>query len=750
MKHVLLIISCIIFSHRAIYADVEHTFTISFSLDDFNITYNDNLVSVEPKLLAYTYPDDPLAPALPFKTIEVINDYSMKTSFVTPQFELKQIASCVQINAMGTPQTSNEVSNSNETSPIASQSQIRAVELVNNYSIQNGVSFATISANPFLYDYDTRTLYFISNLTITVTQTRVEGFNPTNTIIRVDRFNANGRLNQEALAMYHQHELSARPLGETTNDQFDYLIITADSLVCAFNELVRWKNQKGIRTRIVSTTEIFNSPGEYIRPEDKIKTYIKDCYNDHGIKYVLLGGNSSIIPAVYVYHPLHLLERLVPSDLYYGCFDNDFYWDANGNGILGERHDNLDLEPEVIISRFPVKDNNGVTTLVKKILFYEKTPPQTDFVMTMGLAGTKLHNYDETQNKCDAQIYSDNNYNSMVKPYWPGNVINVFYDGQNSDYSFTKENLIKLLNGDFHNNDGPHIVYIGTHGGFNCWECFNPDPGYSLYTHNTVSDQVNINPTIILTSACHTNCFDKIDNNCLSTYFLIAKFGALAYIGSTREGYSDSSRAYENFFYNNLFNKDINGYTTNIGYLHQTAIHEAFSGKYNVYGGCSRYSACSITLMGDPETPIYTEDPAELNELIKIDKTETEYKVSIINDDTEDLSITISDGKIIPTYFYHYQNKTEISIPILDEIFILTVSGRNKIPYIYEPTTFSNLFIHDRDIDISKEYWADNVIIGSNVTVKSGVKLIIHAKNSIKMLDNVKAEEGATIQIGFN
>lgn len=146
MKRIPLLILFIICGITATHADVEHTFTIDFNLDDFNITYDGDLVRVEPKSIEYNYPDNHLAPALPFKAIDIINDFSMQTTAVTPQYTLEHIASGVQINAMGLPLTTDQVADQNEPAPIATQSQMKAVELFNGCAIQNGVSFATFAA----------------------------------------------------------------------------------------------------------------------------------------------------------------------------------------------------------------------------------------------------------------------------------------------------------------------------------------------------------------------------------------------------------------------------------------------------------------------------------------------------------------------------------------------------------------------------------------------------------------------------
>lgn len=542
---------------------------------------------------------------------------------------------------------------------------------------------------------------------------------------------------------------------------FDYLIITHDSLVNAFDELVRWKNQKGVRTRVAPLSEVYSKHQQYGRPEANIKLYIKDCYKNHNIKYVLLGADHPIIPAVGIFHDIEssgYTDSIAPSDLYYACFDNDILWDKNGNGRLAEPDDDIDIYPEVIISRIPARNKLEVNSMVKKILYYERNPPQTNYVKSIAMCGNILTQADYQTGKCDALIMSENNYYKNIRPYWDGNIITMFHDGFKSQYAFTNDNILKLFNGEMHNNSGPHIIDVRTHGGYYFYASFNPKGSTifakNLYDTSYVSKQTNINQSIFISSACFVNAFDNNETRNLSSILLFAEHGALSYIGSTRYGlfshYNEVSRSllYEHHLYNNLFNYNQVNYQPNIGYIHQRALFSLYPININSYSP-NRYLFMSISLMGDPEMPIYTEDPTPFDVSINIDET-LGYVVKVNGESVEDEVLTISDGKREPSLQLNLQDTYEANYTDTTDIIIITVVGRNKVPYIFEPTTFKTLHIREREIDVSKEYWADDVIIGENVTVKTGVKLIIHAKNSIKMLDNVKAEEGATVQIGFN
>ncbi|MDE6410270.1 MAG: hypothetical protein K2K81_08560 [Muribaculaceae bacterium] len=64
---------------------------------------------------------------------------------------------------------------------------------------------------------------------------------------------------------------------------------------------------------------------------------------------------------------------MIPTDLYYACFDEQFDWDANKNGILGELDDNISVEPNIIVTRLPMTLPKDIGSIVRKIVDYEKS-----------------------------------------------------------------------------------------------------------------------------------------------------------------------------------------------------------------------------------------------------------------------------------------------------------------------------------------------------------------------------------------
>jgi len=95
------------------------------------------------------------------------------------------------------------------------------------------------------------------------------------------------------------------------SEDYDYVVITSKALNSSngdytFQDLVAWKNQKGVKATIVTVERILNEPAyhcggtygdgcaipEFNDTAAHIRNFIKDAYQNWGIKYVLLGGDG--------------------------------------------------------------------------------------------------------------------------------------------------------------------------------------------------------------------------------------------------------------------------------------------------------------------------------------------------------------------------------------------------------------------------------------------------------------------------
>lgn len=130
------------------------------------------------------------------------------------------------------------------------------------------------------------------------------------------------------------------------------LFIAAPALMEEITPLVNWKNQKGIRSALVSTTTTGTT-------DTDIHAYIQNYYTAHpDLVYVLLVGDNDGIPA----HTYGMSggENLF-SDSYYGQLTNGDYY------------------PELFVGRFS-GDEANITTMVNRTLEYEKNPMAGDWM----------------------------------------------------------------------------------------------------------------------------------------------------------------------------------------------------------------------------------------------------------------------------------------------------------------------------------------------------------------------------------
>jgi hypothetical protein len=204
----------------------------------------------------------------------------------------------------------------------------------------------------------------------------------------------------------------------SSSPSVEYLIVTTDALKDAFLPLKAWKIQKGVTTEIITLSEIYAN-ANYSAPTNqlRIKKCLQDYYVNRGLKWVLLGGDNTVVPVQICTmdgRPRYDIFGEIPTDLFYACFDQTFNWDYNGNGIIGEKSDLLlDLFPEINIARLPIRTTEHVRAFLQKLLAYEKNPPISNHINKLLLAGLLLDSI--WDNKSDAHHLSERMYEWSFK-----------------------------------------------------------------------------------------------------------------------------------------------------------------------------------------------------------------------------------------------------------------------------------------------------------------------------------------------
>lgn len=623
------------------------------------------------------------------------------------------------------------------------------VELVTT-SDMNGYSVLRFLVCPFIYDASEKNLYIIDKVSIELdlNVSAVDFANYT------DGENMYGIIDDTILEMADGDEcmpMSISPfLPIVTFVPTKYVIITTNALADAFKPLMLWKKTKGLKaciTTIETITE--NYPADDVQAS--IKYYLYDMYKNYKLKYVLLGGDDTIVPVRKCYCLTSAQgQNLTPADLYYACFSNNFLWNANGNSVYGEINDSISMDPSIFVTRAPVRTVSDVKAFVDKVIGYEAAPLEKEWNNNILMAGNYLFTYKEKEDAIikydDAELKGDNLYTNYIAPYWNGER-RKFYNSANDwgkGYTLNVENFQEQL------SKGYTFVEMISHGKPVSWKL---DNGLEYFTTNADVLE-NTGYTIITTNACETNAFDdyidwenKQNDPCLSESFIRNfKSGVVAYLGSSRYGWADDgsslglSMKYEAAFYENLFSSSLKD--KNFGLIAAVAKHSLINSCFT--NGKYRSLQFSINPIGDPEMPIFTSTPKKFN-LVNVSRTTGNGNV-LISAGVDSCTICLmSIDDAGATYYRVKENvgsaefpnpKCNVKycitkqgyIPYVDTCFVVATTSESKIKQCSTNAIGNDLFL---SVDVADTTQDAKVIISSLNGVKVKVIDLVKGQNSI-------------------
>lgn len=165
------------------------------------------------------------------------------------------------------------------------------------------------------------------------------------------------------------------------------LLITNSDLKLEWQPFADWKKRIGKPTTIISTTEIASTyKGNDI--QQKIRACALDFINNHGTKWVILGGdsegNGGIVPHRNTPHAAYGTYYTLPTDYYY-ISETD--WDTNNNEIYGEFYGDQEsiayTNDKAVIGRIPVRTKEDVLAYTNKVIAYESEYPEINFADNM-------------------------------------------------------------------------------------------------------------------------------------------------------------------------------------------------------------------------------------------------------------------------------------------------------------------------------------------------------------------------------
>lgn len=565
----------------------------------------------------------------------------------------------------------------------------------------------------------------------------------------------------------------------------DYIIITDSSLASAFMPLIRWKRKKGLNADIILLDQIYTAYGGSNKPLS-IKKCIQDLHHHRKLQYVLLGGNSAIVPIQLCFSPTEVtidnsntittIGHEIPTDLFYSNMGGSFSWDDNNNGIIGECSDGVDFVPTLNVSRVPIQTMEAATAFVNKVINYESGSFKKGWKHRMLIAGcasdTNTRN-DHPEWMTDRFHWDTLMYNKSIKPYWNGTVDRAGENFYKLDYypgifKMKPIEFSRLMENDY------SYIFMNTHGSEKTWTLL-----HCLYKVDHVKQLSNPGLTIISSMACHTNNYgdsrvgaplSRIIGGEVSFFSLAGAFlsnpnyGAFAYLGNTREGlYSKNydklsvSALLESIVFSHLFSFDLK--TRRLAScLNQ--VRKEFS-MHDYENDPYRFLLFSLNLSGDPETELYTAPPQrfinpEVNNMA--DKSvacvdakiyDSKIRVGYLNNQG---IYEFEDPELLPgnmNYRLHkFRPKTSS--------FIIAIHHDGYIPSIYHyqmntrrigDTVFLREPIYEEDMEIT----ATHVVIGNStvenasVSIKGGTTSI--QANDVAILPGTIFNKGCTVVV---
>lgn len=460
-----------------------------------------------------------------------------------------------------------------------------------------------------------------------------------------------------------------------TGQDVQYLLITTDYLMGAFQSLLNWKTKKGVPAEGVSVSFIqANYDGDDL--QEKIRNCIRDYVQNKGVIWVALGGDSEAVPDRGCYGIVMDYEEFdIPTDLYYSELDSD--WDSNQNGIYGEVEDNIDLGPDVFVGRLACAYNaeDQAAVISNKTVDYEKNFPASNFAEKLLLGGVRL------VNPYDSEVKSELMYSMYVAPYWNGTKFR-FYD-TNTDFEGGAAYDVTVDHVNEQMINGYHFFHMCTHGLSDLWS-METGPAYRTSDASWVDSGNRY--AQILTIACNTAGFDQ-PGRCLGEGFLHNPVGgAVSYIGCSRlnwdtmGGSHGTAFQYNDIFYRTLFQGTLYEYPQKVGAVY-AKMKEYYMGSSS-HDGTYRWVQFGLTLLGDPEVCLYTYDPSVFSPDYASQR-HTGYQIFKLETGVQGALVCLSKGDEVYDYGYtdelgHFETFIDPqTIGLMD----VTITAPNYLPH---------------------------------------------------------------------
>ncbi len=528
-------------------------------------------------------------------------------------------------------------------------------------------------------------------------------------------------------------EVNYSALNTLWNDQkVEMLIIVNDSsFVSAATPLMDWKNEKGVKTIILSNYSDYGGRDK----AEKIRNMIKDFHEKESIQWVLLAGDAEddLIPIREVYNPDVLVvgesehstwdDYYKPTDFYYADLTGS--WDDNNNSIWGEsvEHngeiDEVSWIPEVYVGRLPASNPSELSAMINKTLKYESDPFLGNWMNKMLLAGgvSSYYQYDPDP----IELITNEDEARLTEYIWENYVINEmnFTHLAKTTSEFTPSvppppnSLGSLSSTSFRTefNSGYSTVIIAGHADPTV---ITDDSSESYYNNADALSSSNVDmPSLFYADACTTSSYDKGDYSIGERLITRADSGAIGYIGALRLSWyfqndenleklnrGNTKLFWKEFFVEKKFQQGRALYDSKVAYMNSDYfVRGQASMIQGLYQQQHRKNVLTYNLLGDPELDVYTKVPAEVPNYF----TGNIYEGQCVSFQVKD-----NLGRIVPrarlnlrtlsgkyrTVYADIEGFVDFRLPAeANENYSVIITGHNVIPSYFNFTTLPDVDI---------------------------------------------------------
>jgi len=330
----------------------------------------------------------------------------------------------------------------------------------------------------------------------------------------------------------------------------DYVIITTDALSGIYQDFADWKTAKGVPTVVRTVEWILANTRNGADVQETIRFFVRDAYAKWGITYLLLGGDTDILPPRYAFSRFYSGADEIPVDMYFTCLDGS--WNENHDSNWGEgfyviAYDDADLYAEVYNGRVPLTDPVDVQIMLDKIKSYE-VAENRDYMDRLMFLGEVL--FPPTWKPGEIVSLNGADFGEFILGTSlvgvPLDVVKMFethtiYSGAVPE---NRQAAIDSINAGFN-----HINHVG-HG-----YRFNMSVGDASIVTNDALALTNTGKWTNLYKLNCTTCAYGFP--CLAEFFLRnPDGGAVSVIGANDSAFPTASAPYMNEYYDQLFKYD--------------------------------------------------------------------------------------------------------------------------------------------------------------------------------------------------